>query len=126
MKTILIVDDDEAQLLWSTEVLKQNGYAIESSRTGEEALKMLINKPYDLIISDLVMPGMSGMELVRSMAEVRKGQKAIIMTGHGDVDSFIESVHGLGALDYIVKPIDTEDFINMVNKLTESTQDVEG
>jgi DNA-binding NtrC family response regulator len=86
---------------------------------------MLACKKYDLIISDLVMPGMSGIDFVRQVADMKKDQKAIIMTGHGDVDTFIESVHGLGALEYIIKPIDTDSFVNMVKKLISSPQNVE-
>jgi len=117
-KTILVVDDDEAHLLWSEEILGQNGYNIESAKSAEAALEMLSEKSYDLIISDLVMPGMSGMDFVKKISEVRQGQKAIIMTGHGDINSFIESIHGLGALEYVTKPVKTRDFIKMVDKLT--------
>lgn len=117
-KSILIVDDDEAHLLWSTEILTQSGYRIDSALSAEKALEMLSSRSYDLIISDLVMPGMSGMEFVRMIGKVRQGQKAVIMTGHGDISTFIESIHGLGALEYVTKPIKTRDFINMVNKLT--------
>ncbi|MGK7346268.1 MAG: response regulator [Candidatus Nitrospinota bacterium M3_3B_026] len=117
-KTILLVDDDEAHILWSKEVLEGQGYETDSSHSAEEALQMLARKKYDLVISDLVMPEMSGLDFVRRMSEIRKGQKAIIVTGHGDVDTFIESVYDLGALEYVVKPVETEDFIAMVKKLT--------
>ena len=116
--TILLVDDDEAHLLWSTEVLKDNGYQIESTPSVETAIKMLSEKSFDLIISDLVMPEMSGIEFVRQVAEIRKGQKAIILTGHGDVETFIESVYDLGALEYIVKPVEVDEFLAVVRKLT--------
>ncbi len=117
-KSILVVDDDEAHLIWSTEILEQSGYEIDVAHSAEKGLAMLAENSYDLIISDLVMPGMSGMDFVRKVAEFRKDQKAIIMTGHGDVDTFIESVHGLGALEYIVKPVESSVFITMVDKLT--------
>ncbi len=117
-KSILVVDDDESHLVWSSDILEQNGYIADVALSGERALEMLANKKYDLIISDLVMPGMSGIDFVRAVSDIESNQKAIIMTGHGDVDTFIESVHGLGALEYIDKPITTEDFITMVDKLT--------
>ncbi|MBI4665760.1 MAG: response regulator [Nitrospinae bacterium] len=116
-KSILLVDDDEAHLLWSSEVLKESGYEIETTFSAEAALKMLQNKPYDLIISDLVMPEMSGTDFVRKVAGIRKGQKAIIMTGHGDVESFMESVYDLGALEYIIKPVEMEEFLTIVKKI---------
>lgn len=124
-KSILIVDDDEAHLMWSTEILEETGYQINVAHSAEVALEMLADKQYDLIITDLIMPGISGIDFVRQAADLRKGQKAIIMTGHGDVDTFIESIHGLGALEYIIKPIDTGDFVNMVNKLVSPAQDAE-
>lgn len=117
-KTILLVDDDEAHLLWSSEVLKESGFAIETASSPKEAMKLLIGKPYDLIISDLVMPEMSGLDFVRNIASIRKGQKAIILTGHGDVESFMESVYDLGAIEYIVKPVEMEEFVSIVKKHT--------
>lgn len=123
-KTILLVDDDEAHILWSREILESQGFETDSSHSAKEALEMLARKAYDLVISDLVMPEMSGVDFVRRMAGIRKGQKAIIMTGHGDVDTFIESVYDLGALEYVVKPVETEDFIAMVKKLTSSPSDI--
>lgn len=117
-KTVLLVDDDEAHLLWSSEVLKESGFLIETASTPREALKLLGDKPYDLVISDLVMPEMSGVDFVRSIAGIRKGQKAIILTGHGDVESFMESVYDLGAIEYIVKPVEIEEFITIVKRHT--------
>ncbi|MBI5816616.1 MAG: response regulator [Nitrospinae bacterium] len=116
-KSILLVDDDEAHLLWSTEILKDGGYDIESTSSVERAIKMLSDRAYDLVISDLMMPEMSGVEFVRRVAGIRKGQKAIILTGHGDIDSFIESVYDLGALEYIIKPVEAEEFLMVVKKL---------
>lgn len=124
-KSILVVDDEEAHLMWSTEILEQNGYRVETACSAEKALELLAEAEFDLIISDLIMPGMSGIDFVRQVAEIRKNQKAIIMTGHGDVDTFIESIHGLGALEYIIKPIETDDFINMVNKIISPAKDTE-
>lgn len=117
-KTILLVDDDEAHLLWSSEILKENGFTIETASSPKEAIKLLSGKPYDLIISDLVMPEMSGLDFVRNIARIRKGQKAIILTGHGDVESFMESVYDLGAIEYIVKPVEMEEFVSIVKKHT--------
>lgn len=118
LKTILLVDDDEAHLLWSSEVLKESGFAIETARSAKEAIKLIKGKPYDLIISDLVMPEMSGLDFVRNIATIRKGQKAIILTGHGDVESFMESVYDLGAIEYIVKPVEMDEFVAIVKRHT--------
>ncbi len=117
-KNILLVDDDDVHLLWATEILEQEGYVTESAKSVSSAMDFLKNNKYDLIITDLVMPGMSGIDFIKEVAEKYKGQKAIVMTGHADVDSFIESVYDIGAMEYIIKPVPRNDFVAMVNKLT--------
>ncbi len=120
-RTILVVDDDEAHLLWSTEILTEHGYEIDSTCSASDALNMLSTQKYDLIISDLIMPEMSGIDFMKKVSKKHKDQKAIIMTGHGDIDTFIESVYDAGALEYIIKPVAKNDFIAMVDKLTDPT-----
>lgn len=117
-KSILLVDDDESHLLWSEEILTEQGYQIRSTHSALEALSIIEKESFDLIISDLVMPEMSGIDFMRRVALYKKGQKAIILTGHGDIETFIESVYDVGALEYIVKPVDAEEFVAMVAKLT--------
>ncbi len=125
-KKILVVDDEEAHRLWSFEILKQNGYEVDTCSNARKALRLTDETDYDLIISDLVMPEMSGTDFIKEVYKNRKDQKAIILTGHGDVETFIESVYDLGVCEYIVKPVETEEFISMVGKLiSESDEDVE-
>ena len=119
-KKILLVDDDEAHLLWSTEILRDKGYDIEATHSANKAIDLLKADSYDLVISDLRMPEMSGIELVKKIAEIREGQKAIILTGYGDTESFIETVHGLGVLEYINKPIEIDKLVAVIDKLTNS------
>ena len=117
-KTILLVDDDEAHLLWSAEILREKGYEVEATESANEALDLLKANSFDLVISDLRMPEMSGIVLVKKIAEIRESQKAIILTGHGDMESFIESVHGHGVLEYINKPIEIDKLVAVIDKLT--------
>ncbi|MBF0171487.1 MAG: response regulator [Nitrospinae bacterium] len=123
-KSILLVDDDEAHLLWSEEILSEQGYRIRSTHSAKEALDFFDSESFDLVISDLVMPEMSGIDFMRRVAQKKHGQKAIILTGHGDIDTFIESVYDVGALEYIVKPVDAEEFVAMVAKLTSPDTDL--
>ncbi|HJM82965.1 MAG TPA: response regulator [Nitrospinota bacterium] len=117
-QAILLVDDDEVQLAWSKKILVHHGYKVDIARSAEKGLELISKQPYDLIVSDLMMPGMSGIDFVREIGSFEKDYKVVLMTGHADVDTFIESVYGLGALEYIVKPIDGKDFIEIVCKLT--------
>lgn len=122
-KTILLVDDDEAHLLWSTEILREKGYDIEATDSAKEALGFLETKSYDLVISDLRMPEMSGITFVKKIAGIRGGQKAIILTGHGNMETFIETVHGLGVLEYINKPVEIDELVAVIDKLTGADSD---
>ena len=117
-KTILLVDDDEAHLLWSAEILREKGYVVEATDSATEALDLIEANSFDLVISDLRMPEMSGIALVKKISEIREGQKAIILTGYGDMESFIESVHGHGVLEYINKPIEIDKLVAVIDKLT--------
>ena len=80
-------------------------------------MELISKQPYDLIVSDLMMPGMSGIDFVREIGSFEKDYKVVLMTGHADVDTFIESVYGLGALEYIVKPIDGKRVRSLVKLL---------
>lgn len=116
-KRLLLVDDDEAHLLWASEVLEDNGFEIISSKSSKEALELIKKERIDLIISDLVMPEMGGIEFVKKIADIKADQRVIIMTGHGDIDSYIESRYNLGALEYIGKPIKIEEFLKVINEV---------
>ncbi|MFW2331222.1 MAG: response regulator [Nitrospinota bacterium] len=116
-KRLLLVDDDEAHLLWASEVLEENGFEIISSKSSKEALELIKKERIDLIISDLVMPEMGGIEFVKKIADIKADQRVIIMTGHGDIDSYIESRYNLGALEYIGKPIKIEEFLKVINEV---------
>ena len=123
-KSILLVDDDEAHLLWSEEILSEQGYRIRSTLSAKYALDLFDSESFDLVISDLVMPEMSGIDFMRLVSQKKKGQRAIILTGHGDIESFMESIYDVGALEYIVKPVDAEEFVAMVAKLTSPDTDL--
>lgn len=123
-KKILLVDDDESHLILTREVLELEGFSVEATTSAPEALLWLKTKSYDLIISDLHMPEMQGTDFIRQAAEIRDGQKAIILTGKAETESFIESIYGIGALEYIVKPIEAKEFVIMVDKLTHDENDL--
>jgi DNA-binding NtrC family response regulator len=104
----LIVDDNREIRTILEEYLKEEGYVAEGAGDGKEALEKHGNMPYDLIITDLNMPGMTGIELIK---EIGKGQNAtefIIITGYASLDTAIEAVKA-GAFDYIVKPFRIEE-----------------
>jgi len=100
---ILIVDDEAAIRQSLEEALRLDGYEAEAAETGEQALALLHNGAYDLVITDLKMPGVSGLELLQALRNQGRETPVIMMTAYGDVETAVESMR-LGAYDFIQKP----------------------
>ncbi|MDR4509984.1 MAG: sigma-54 dependent transcriptional regulator [Candidatus Brocadiaceae bacterium] len=107
MKTILIVDDDPV-IVESLRCILQDHYNIIGSNSGRDALGVLEKELVDLIVLDLKMPGMDGMELLRRLQPNRDALGILVLTAVSDVKCVVEAMK-LGALDYIVKPFDIEE-----------------
>ncbi len=100
---ILIVDDEAAIRESLEEALRTDGYEVSGAETGEAALAMLHNESFDLVVTDLKMPGVSGLELLQALRNQGRETPIIMMTAYGDVDTAVESMR-LGAYDFIQKP----------------------
>lgn len=100
---ILIVDDDAIILRELSELLNMDGHTVEMASTGEEALKLIKDKNYDIIFSDLKMPGMDGLELLKNTKQLTPNTDVVMITGFGSIDNAVEAMK-LGAKDYIQKP----------------------
>jgi signal transduction histidine kinase/DNA-binding response OmpR family regulator len=120
-ETVLAVDDREDSLRFLREyVLEPNGYKMIEARNGEKALKIIQGQKVDLIISDLVMPQMGGLELMESLREKGLDIPAILMTFHGSEGTAVRAFR-LGARDYIIKPFAIDEMLNAIDRaLTES------
>ncbi len=104
-KDILIVDDDDLVCHSLRELLGIEGYDVDSTMDGIEALTKLNETKYSLIISDIRMPGMDGIELLKEIRGKNLDSLLIFITGHGHIDGAVEAIK-LGAYDYVTKPID--------------------
>lgn len=119
MSYILIVDDD-AQLRKSFEkLLIQEGFSVKTAEMGESALEMVKNSPPDVVIMDIRMPGISGLETLKLMQEIDKKLPVIIMTAFGTMETAVEATK-LGAFDYILKPFEIPNILEMINKALET------
>jgi signal transduction histidine kinase/DNA-binding response OmpR family regulator len=120
-ETVLAVDDREDSLRFLREyVLEPNGYKMIEARNGQKALEIILNQKVDLIISDLVMPQMGGLELMESLREKGLDIPAILMTFHGSEGTAVRAFR-LGARDYIIKPFAIDEMLNAIDRaLTES------
>jgi signal transduction histidine kinase/DNA-binding response OmpR family regulator len=120
-ETVLAVDDREDSLRFLREyVLEPNGYKMIEARNGANALQIILEQKVDLIISDLVMPQMGGLELLESLREKGLDIPAILMTFHGSEGTAVRAFR-LGARDYIIKPFAIDEMLNAIDRaLTES------
>lgn len=120
-ETVVAVDDRKDSLNFLREyILEPNGYKMIRARNGLEALEIIQKQQVDLIISDLVMPKMGGLELLESLREKGLEIPTILMTFHGSEGTAVQAFR-LGARDYIIKPFAIDEMLNAIDRaLTES------
>ena len=115
-RSVLIVDDEKNIRLTLVQALEVLGVETDTAADGEEALVKLREKEFGLILLDLRLPGMSGMEVLRQLREIRPDIRVIIMTAYGTVESAVEAMR-LGACDYIQKPFIPEEIRDGVSRV---------
>ena len=119
MKTrILIVDDEEEFVQTLSERLVMRDYDVTTALSGEEAVENVTKYNYDVVILDVSMPGMSGVDALREIKKIKPLTEVIMLTGHATVETAIDGMK-LGALDYLMKPCETEDLIGKINMASE-------
>lgn len=111
---IIIVEDDRDLLMLLTEFLRDNGYSVEPYQDGIDALSVLKNNDYSLLITDLIMPGITGLQLIKYIQKEYLDTIGIVITGNGSLESAINAMK-LGAFDYIVKPFNLEEMLSIVS-----------
>ncbi len=120
-KSILVVDDEKSQREILEMILSGEGYDVTTASSGEAALKFVADRHFDLVLTDLQMGGMSGLELLKELTDFDKSIIVILLTAHGTVDSAVDALR-LGAFDYLQKPYDREKLLDTIaralNKLT--------
>jgi two-component system NtrC family response regulator len=116
--SILIVDDDESLRRIVEFSLKKSGFKPTVTDSAERALAILRKSNFDLLISDMKMPGLSGIELMKKAHQIRPEMPVIFMTAFGSVEKAVEAMKE-GAFDYITKPFDPDEFVHTVEKVLE-------
>ncbi|MCP5060759.1 MAG: sigma-54-dependent Fis family transcriptional regulator [bacterium] len=104
---ILVVDDDRAMREMLVSLFKDQGYWVQQAETADDALRQAAEFDYDVVLSDIRMPGRSGIELVGELRKLRPETPVVLMTAFGTIDSAIESMRA-GAFDYITKPFEPD------------------
>jgi signal transduction histidine kinase len=119
---ILIVDDEkEIREFLSRALTRIAGFHVEMAENGEEALTKLEQNKLDLILTDLKMPKMDGLELITQIAKTKPEILTILMTGHGTIDSALEAMKR-GASDYLTKPINLDELVLRIQKVLDEKQ----
>src|SRR2546426_5815279 len=99
---ILLVEDETNMARTLAKNLERAGYEVEHAPHGQAALTRLAEAPFDVVLTDLKMPVMDGMELLRAMHQRAVGAAAVVLTGYGTIESAVEAMK-LGAADYLIK-----------------------
>jgi len=123
--TILIVDDDLAFRVATKAFLEDHGYSPTIATSGEEAVRILGENRYEVVLSDLVMPGMNGLALLQHITAQHPGTIIIMITGFASVKTAVEAMR-LGARDYVTKPCDNSELLIKIQRaLEERAKEVE-
>lgn len=115
METILIVDDEKNYPMIIGELLQEEGYDTLTAASGMEALDILTNDSVDLVLTDVKMPGMSGIQLLENIKTLQPDTPVIIMTAYGSVEKAVEAMHK-GAYTFILKPFENQALIAHIAK----------
>jgi two-component system, NtrC family, response regulator HydG len=117
-RSILVVDDDRELLRALDRTLKGAGYAVRACESGEDAISSLRDGIPDVVVSDLLLPGMDGIELLRELKAAAPATEVLMMTAHGTIERAVEAMRG-GAYDFVEKPIERDRLLRAVSRAFE-------
>ncbi len=120
MSSILIIDDERAIRKTLTEILSYEGYRIEEAGDGEEGLRKFKEKVYDVVLCDIKMPKIDGIEFLDKVREINPDVPVIMISGHGTIETAVEAVKK-GAYDYIAKPPDLNRLLITIRNAMDKT-----
>jgi len=112
---ILLVEDDAAILSTLRQVLSGEGYEVAAERRGDTGLELARQDGFDVVVTDLKLPGLTGLELVRELRVSRPRLPILMMTAHGTTETAIEAIQA-GAFDYLVKPFEMPELLSLVER----------
>ncbi len=121
---VLIVDDEEKFADYLCKRLLNRDYDVAVALSGEQALDKVKQENFDVVILDVLMPGIDGIETLREIKGLKPLTEVIMLTGHASVESGVEGMK-LGAYDYLMKPCDTDELVSKINKAYQRKADQE-
>ncbi|MBW2735325.1 MAG: response regulator [Deltaproteobacteria bacterium] len=112
---MIVIDDDEIMLLSCKEILGRIGYTVETFASGEEGLKHIARSPAALLVVDLKMPQIDGLEVIRRVREIDPAMVIIVITGYSTISTAVQAMKA-GAYDFLPKPFTPEELVLIVNR----------
>ncbi|HEX2896424.1 MAG TPA: response regulator, partial [candidate division Zixibacteria bacterium] len=119
MPNILIVEDKDSMRKMLTETLTGEGHRVDSAPNGKSAMELVHNKSYDLVLTDLKMPDMDGLQVLSNVKDVDNETAVILMTAYGTIEDAVQAMKK-GAFDFITKPFDTEHLSVLIGRALEN------
>lgn len=121
---VLLVDDEKDFVETLAKRLKTRDFSVECTFSGDEAVKWLETNESDVVVLDVRMPGLDGIDTLREIKRMKPLVEVIMLTGHATVETAIEGMK-LGAFDYLMKPTDMNDLVDKINKAEARKRDQE-
>lgn len=121
MSKILIIDDEKAIRRSIREILEFEKYQVDEAEDGAQGLDLALKNQYDVILSDIKMPKLDGLELMHKLGESKSESSLILMSGHGTIETAVDAVKK-GAYDYLAKPIDLNRLLVCVRNALQKTE----
>ena len=115
---ILAVDDEKFFRKLYNDILSSEGYKVVTAESGEEALQIFAGEPFDIVITDMAMKGMDGLQTMEAIKQINPAQDVVIVTGISDVQMAVNAMKK-GVTDYILKPVIPEDFLHLIKTIHE-------
>lgn len=115
-RSVLIVDDDRDIVTIVSTILGGRGWDIKAAYNGREALEAVTLSKPDIILLDIMMPEMNGIEVLKRIKKIDTDARIIMITAFGDVESYLDSME-LGAYEYINKPFETDELLEMIDRV---------
>jgi DNA-binding NtrC family response regulator len=114
-KRVLVIDDERIVLDSITKIMREENFEVDVTLSGREGLEWAINKNYDVVLTDLRMPDIGGMRVLRDVKRAKPALPVVMITGFGSVKSAVQAMK-LGAAEYLEKPFAPDDLVKVVQK----------
>jgi DNA-binding response OmpR family regulator len=121
MYTILMIEDDEVQLALQRSILMDSGYKLYATADGPQGITIFQKHKIDLVLLDLGLASMSGLEVLREIRRIDEKAKVIVITGYPSVESSVIAMK-YGAIDYIQKPFDVKEWLKQIRAILEDVK----